>query len=855
MRAFLSHSSKDKQLVSTVFEDLGAASCVYDSESFEEGKLSAEEIFRTLKETDLFVLFVSSSALASTWLKHELQVAHHNFAKGRIRGFLIFIIDDTSLEKLPEWLQSFHIIRSRRPHIISRRIRSRLIELNTESPKLPGLFVGRTAYLDELKLALSMPPSEGPSVIGIAGWPGLGRRTLARKLLMEVYPYLPHIQPEIAVPENASVEDFYFGLLDVITSRSLVEWRTEQQAFLVLSEQGKVEACTRKIHELYKEKEVLFLIDDGGMLQDDGGFVPWIEEILSALGAGIRPFMIFIQRQMIPYGKRKRLKNIYLVHLHSFEDNDVRSMLGIMLRESNIDFTSNQLMELTDYLGGHPINVRFAVEYAKQYGLEMLIRDKSDLVQFIVNRATDLLKKVKFSDPLSEKILVLLSDYRILDIDTMIPFINTEDSGIVIILRNLEEKAVIERLGKYYRIAPYLREALSRHFHTYHAEWRREVAGKMAEVANEFKDENDMPLAVLDAGIIANLKLDPQRASSGWLAEFILPSHLLRVARDAYNNRTHAITVEFCREALKKSHIMTTDAQIEAYRLLALSLARLAKENEFWNTLDRLKEFDTVVAKRNVSFLKGFWFRYSGQPDRAEQEFLKAYELDPDNFHVLRELATTLAHQGRFPEAEAYARAALKIVPTNPFIIDCLCEIIIGRASKPSELERNNEFHQLMEDLKWYGELEGRAFYENRNAAYFFKLGKGDEALRYADEAVAKTSWRFSAFVTRAKIRLGLGREIDQVPDDIKQLRYLEADARTGEGKAGQFRIDEIEVRYKMRLCDYRGAWELLQRYRKMPQYLRVRLNIELAEVVRNTKLDDPELKAWAESYGDNSLS
>jgi len=312
--------------------------------------------------------------------------------------------------------------------------------------------------------------------------------------------------------------------------------------------------------------------------------------------------------------------------------------------------------------------------------------------------------------------------------------------------------------------------------------------------------------------------------------------------------------VELCRETLKRSSIMTIDAQIEANRLLALSLARLARENEFWDTLEKLKEFDTMVARRNINFLRGFWFRYSGQPDRAELEFLQAYGLDPDNFHVLRELATILAHQGRFPEAEAYARAALKIAQTNPFIIDCLCEIIIGKASKPSELERNTEFHQLMEDLKWYGELEGRAFYENRNAMYFFKLGKYGEALRYADLAVAKTSWRFSAFITRAKICLGSGKEIDQVPDDIRQLRRLEADLRTGEGKAGQFRIDEIEIRHKTSIGDYRGAWELLQRYRKMPKYMKDRLNNELAELVRSTKLDDPELTAWAASYGDNPL-
>jgi hypothetical protein len=91
MKAFLSHSSKDKPLVEAVFEDLGAANCIYDAESFEEGKTSAEKIFGTLDEADLFVLFVSANSLASHWVKHELLVAHNSVAKGRIKGFQVFI--------------------------------------------------------------------------------------------------------------------------------------------------------------------------------------------------------------------------------------------------------------------------------------------------------------------------------------------------------------------------------------------------------------------------------------------------------------------------------------------------------------------------------------------------------------------------------------------------------------------------------------------------------------------------------------------------------------------------------------------------------------------------------------------
>lgn len=840
MKAFLSHSSKDKLLVKAVFEDLGAARCVYAAESFEEGKTSAEAIFSSLGETDLFVLFLSRSAIESEWVKYELRVAHNNFANGRIKGVLLFIIDDTPLSKLPAWLQQFHISKSKKSRIISRKIRSRLVEISAERRNKSEIFIGRTKQLDELKLALALPPSEGPSIIGIAGWPGIGRRTLARKLIAEVYPYLPRIHPEILVPDNTSVDDFYRGLLDVTTSRSLDDWRNELNKFSLLSDKEKTLAVANKIRELHKEKEILFIIEEGGILRDDGSYLPWIENILSELGIGIRPFMIFIQKRMMPFIKRKNYSNLTIIHLQSFEDEDIRTMLGLLFRENAIDYKSDQLSELTDYLGGHPINVHFAVQYAKQYGLDALMRDKSELVQFIVGRAKDMLKRLKIDEPILSRVLILLSDYRILDIDTIIDFLSCSDNDTVKALRNLEDYAVIEHLGKYYRVAPYLREALARHFGNYDDDkWRKEVAHKMAEFAKELKGEDEISLAVLDASIIAAFKIDPAGASLRWAIEFILPSHLLRAARDAYDNRNHALAVDFCKEALKKSNMMTIEAQIEANRLLGISQARLGHEREFWNTVKSLEQYSSIIAKRNVHFLRGFWFRRNGRLDQAESEFLQANKLHPDNFHVVRELATVLAHQGRYPEAEVYARAALKIAPTNPFIIDCFCEVIIGKSSK-DDLGENKELQMYLKDLDWYGELEGHAFYDNRMASYLSKIGQSRDALEYANRAVSKSSWRFNAFMTRAKISIDC-HQTYKVPEDIKELRQLESDMKTGEGKSGRFRIDEIEIRYNISTGSYETAKSLLSKYRGMPRYVRERLEQELFKMGETSNIEKPE--------------
>ena len=51
-KAFLSHSSSDKPLVSHIAKELGIHQCVYDEYSFSLGSMTIDEIFsRTLPNT------------------------------------------------------------------------------------------------------------------------------------------------------------------------------------------------------------------------------------------------------------------------------------------------------------------------------------------------------------------------------------------------------------------------------------------------------------------------------------------------------------------------------------------------------------------------------------------------------------------------------------------------------------------------------------------------------------------------------------------------------------------------------------------------------------------------------------
>jgi hypothetical protein len=82
MKAFLSHSSRDKPLVEEVAEHLGTAQVELDSSTFDNGLLNVTAIQGALKRSSIFVLFLTRDALDSSYVRFEALLAQELQAKG-----------------------------------------------------------------------------------------------------------------------------------------------------------------------------------------------------------------------------------------------------------------------------------------------------------------------------------------------------------------------------------------------------------------------------------------------------------------------------------------------------------------------------------------------------------------------------------------------------------------------------------------------------------------------------------------------------------------------------------------------------------------------------------------------------
>ena len=229
IRSFLSHSSRDKgKYVQVVARLLGFHNCVYDEYTFEAGMKSLEEILKNISTSNLFVLFISDSALESTWVKHEITEAKKLLASGDIKRIFPIIIDQNITHKddrIPSWMrEEYNLKYVSRPTIAAQRIKQRLTEISWEiHPKIKEkneIFVGRNYLIKSFEERIDDFDKPKPTCVIAAGIKEIGRRSLLKRCYIKSNLISNSYEsPLISLNDQESLEDFIFKVYDLGLSK------------------------------------------------------------------------------------------------------------------------------------------------------------------------------------------------------------------------------------------------------------------------------------------------------------------------------------------------------------------------------------------------------------------------------------------------------------------------------------------------------------------------------------------------------------------------------------------------------------------------------------------------------------
>lgn len=843
MKAFLSYSSKDAHFVRQVADELGVVQCEFDERTF-DFTLNTQAIRQALARSDIFVAFLSENSITSSFVTEEQRAALEARARGSIGRILIFCLDETSYKALPDWLQEINVVRTlSSPKTCARRIQSALISLAAESPDKSLFYIGRDEEEKALRSALSKPPGQAPVAIHSVGHYGIGRRTFLKRTMSKLFPRLD-LHVEVTLSAYEGIEEFYRYIYSLHKVSSLKDSIRDFDAFGKLEIDAQVQIIAEYIEEMAECGEFIIIVDEGAVYDDPGDYVPFIEKLIRHFAAFRHPILGFAQSRMMPFSKRNNFSLAHHTYIKPLSETDIIEYLSFSLKQAELDYTVQQIAEIAEHIDGHPFNVRFAINFIKSYGIESLIADPSELIEWKRRRAEDFLSKIDFTDQEIE-VLSILNEYRFIAIEMLSSLSGTDAVATARILRELEDWCCIERREGYVHISSPIREAVRRdsRFDRNDA-WRKKLGNAMCNAASEYQGDDHIPIAIIQSATLAAAR---GHDAPAFLSSLILPSHLLRIARDYYDRDKRKLCMEFCKRAYEMKSRLPTDACVEVLRLWGLSAVRSGDKEAYENVLAELKKYPTTIARRNGLFLEGLILRNRHRFDDAEEKFVEAWKISKYNPSINRELASLYCKQGRFGDAEIHARSIYEVAPTNPFIIDILAETLLGKRQIGLPIDQQ-ELNRILGELKIYGDAPGSSFWLTREAQRLSRDRSYKDALAVINRAIERTPTLLAAHFIRAEIDLSL-KDIGAAKDDLKNINRLLTEA-AGFSEGDEARCHELEAGILIEEKNYKAAKARIETSNFLSNSMRRRMLRQLSRTIGfDPKGADPSLQAWAKSF------
>jgi tetratricopeptide (TPR) repeat protein len=793
LKAFLSHSSTDKNIVEQVADDLSSSKAVIDSRCFDFGAKPEEEIERLVESCDMFVLFLSSASRLSSWVEKESKLAHKLKSEGRLKKILIICLDDASYKDAFDFLREYNIVRKSHSHqYISRIIRSHLLQVSIQTNRSTRIFIGRDAAVSQIIDKIVDPTSNNFRCVIASGIHGIGRRSFIDKLYSNTFPEVPISKPMIRVDKNDHYDELYRKLVAVHTPfRMIDQVETLFNEFNSKTDLEKSQEISRIVEELINQRETLVLVDDGGFFTDDGEISAPFLTITNDSPQRNHPGVVVISQRSVPFRKQKRYANTIHIKIDGLQPSDSRKLIGLLLKTApTVEYTEDELDRLIDMADGHPLNIYMMVDFIKAYGLQAFIHNPEEITLWRHRRGQEFIQQFEFNET-ETKIIAALAQLPRIDSDTIFETFDSDGMNTSLALASLVDKHIILLNDRDYQINQSLRVAIEK-------DTRFKSIGQTGAFLRAFAKRlaatdpgEAVSVSFIESGILASLATDEELPPH--ISALLLPSHQLWQARRLYDREQYDESLKFANAALDGAARLSQRGRVEAYSIAIRSssrLGRLGDVDRYVSALHRIAA--SPRDKATAVFLEGFAARMNGKFPEAERFFRESLRLSPTNASAERELAHLLLVRGKVDEALIFARRAFSNSSNNPFITDILIGTLLNLYISGSSNVERTEIVDLLNHLELISG-DGSSFHEIRSAELQLIDNDLEGAWKAAKAAIRRNGTRFSAHVLMYRIAKRRG-EIQNATECIANMQRIIDDQNSGESRSDLRTLIDLQI-------------------------------------------------------------
>jgi len=754
-KAYLAHASEDKPFVQSVARELGRINVVYDEMCFKAGDNLEEAIKEGIEKSKLFVFFASKESLSRFWPSFEISEAKAR----KLRAFTVVVDTKVEIGQVPEWMRHWLVL-SPAPSSVqtARMIKMRLIADSGLDKQMP--FVGREKDLEDFSNKLITPQEQpNPRIIVISGLDGIGRRTFARRALRD---YLSlEIGPIIPLEETDSLDKLQWYLLEETAERiSRDEIAKALAEFKALSLDKQAEEIARRISLIGENSFTPTIIDSGALIDEYGKYS---DQVLSILGALLKykdTYLVLIHRRRPEIPSREEIKQgIVYYRLNPLKLENTELLLRQRMKNAGVKATSLQIRDLATFMEGYPPSVELACNYAREYGLATVLSDKSALVDLQVRAFSPIINRFNL-DSVERTMLRVLASENPLPLEVLALILDRPEPELVPSLKHLIDLNLVVPVDINFGISPPVREAV-RKIQGYLSEAEYKIIGEKV-LAKYWGRTTDMPsLAIVDLTIHALARSNNQRLDN--FSDLVLPSQLLRVAKEAYDSKDWDKAIEFSKRTLELD-----ESRYSARVILCKAYVR--KDN--WDFAEM--ELETIRKQRlkKYFYCKGFLEWKRGNLPAAISAFKSAIRAGDTWVSVYRDLAHCQFRNGDVEDAIATLDGAPQGIFRNSYVVDLAAQISIAR----------RDFGKAKGYIDTLEHIASPDIFHLRRSMYYVALGKLPAALADAESACSGAKPTFEAFCQKADVLIEMGdfTGAEKIVDELRPPNNVKHDVKIG---------------------------------------------------------------------------
>ncbi|KAA6322636.1 hypothetical protein EZS27_027841 [termite gut metagenome] len=706
-KAFLSHSSSDKNIVCRIAHQLGNKNCTLDEISFDPGRKTLEEIFKELDSADVFVLFISDTSLESSWVKKEIVRARENLSKDYIDRILPIIIDENITyadPRIPKWISKpYNLKYISNEVIILKKIKQSLREIsfkrNRFNQEIEKIFVGRNNEMQKFETDVNNLDSWTPIyIVAYNYFEGIGRRTFLKNALRKAS-FMDYLDSPtvITIDSKESIENFIYKLNTLGKNESIMKYD-----FSSISPEEKVDIAVEQVRQFFDFKELIFIIDDGGIVLPNSKIVDWFTKIVNrdefdnnlvfCLISRYRPNEITLRKERksliyrIPELSNAETKNLFLRLLKIYGLDSIK-------REDKEFFINN--------LNGIPAQIIYAVNLIAINSHEAK-KNINDIVEYSDNFSATVLNYLKQNE-ISYQMAILLSKSEIFSVD-LIQKIFGETEEMSNALQQLFDLSLFNFVFgnfEYVKLNPTISDYINRSKIRLNSTYNNRLNNITKDLLNEDLDE----VIVND---YSEFMLTLQRMLENEISipkKYFIPSLIIKNIIKEYDKGNYEYVIKICLELLDNDNY---DSQIiwETNYRLTLAYAR-TKNDKFF---DYISFFRNEFNNLDYYFLLGFYHRHKGNKSKALEYYYKVLDIHPEHSRTKREIVNILLSQEKYNEALDIAQENYERRKTNIYHIHSYFICLIRKKGHISERELDILLN-LMSAVKASGDIKAEDIY------------------------------------------------------------------------------------------------------------------------------------------------